>query len=157
MVFKGLIPSKSICSLNLQINKLSKLCFFWEKVCLWLDEKFVPGMMRMGLLKSSPNFQRLDMDIPVLLFLAIRWGQKKETFAKPVKAFVVAGGHEGSHTSSSVLMLLHGASSWTPVASLPGILYQARASVVGGNMRVTGGRPGPPGGNTEVRDRRVMS
>ena len=74
-----------------------------------------------------------------------------ETFAKPVKAFVVAGGHEGSHTSSSVLMLLHGASSWTPVASLPGILYQARASVVGGNMRVTGGRPGPPGGNTEVR------
>ena len=69
----------------------------------------------------------------------------------------MAGGHEGSHTSSSVLMLLHGASSWTPVASLPGILYQARASVVGGNMRVTGGRPGPPGGNTEVRDRRVMS
>ena len=69
----------------------------------------------------------------------------------------MAGGHEGSHTSSSVLMLLHGASSWTPVASLPGILYQARASVVGGNMRVTGGRPGPPGGNTEVRDRRDMS
>ena len=41
MVFKGLIPSKSICSLNLQINKLSKLCFFWEKVCLWLDEKLI--------------------------------------------------------------------------------------------------------------------
>ena len=38
--------------------------------------------MRMGLLKSSPNFQRLDMDIPVLLFLSIRWGQKKETSKK---------------------------------------------------------------------------
>ena len=82
MVFKGLIPSKSICSLNLQINKFSKLCIFWEKVCLWLYEKFVPGMMRMGLLKSSPNFQRLDMAIPVLLFLSIRWGQKKGTSKK---------------------------------------------------------------------------
>ena len=84
-------------------------------------------------------------------------GRKKVTSKKPVKAFLVAGGHEGSHTSSSVLMLLHGAPSWTPVASLPGILYQARASVVGGNMRVTGGRPGPPGGNTEVRNRRDIS
>ena len=82
MVFKGLIPSKSICSLNLQINKFSKLCIFWEKVCLWLYEKFVPGMMRMALLKSFPNFQRLDMDIPVLLFLSIRWGQKKEISKK---------------------------------------------------------------------------
>ena len=35
--------------------------------------------------------------------------------------------------------LLPGASSWTTLASLPRTVYQGRASLVGGNMRVVGG------------------
>ena len=38
MVFKRLIPSKSICILNLQISICSRLCIFWEKFCLRLSE-----------------------------------------------------------------------------------------------------------------------
>jgi len=55
------------------------------------------------------------------------------------KAFIVAGGHDGSNYRSSVLTLLPGASSWTPLASLPVRFYQPRASIVGGKIRVTGG------------------
>ena len=55
------------------------------------------------------------------------------------QAFIVAGGHDGSNVLSSVLTLLPGASSWTPLASLPRSLYGARASIVGGKMRLTGG------------------
>ena len=58
-----------------------------------------------------------------------------------LQAFVVAGGREdGSNYLSSVLTLLPGAPAWTPLASLPRALFYARASVVGGKMRVTGGR-----------------
>jgi len=54
------------------------------------------------------------------------------------KAFIVAAGQRGSYFSS-VLTLLPGAQAWTPLASLPRILTQAKASVVGGKIRVTGG------------------
>ena len=56
----------------------------------------------------------------------------------PVQEYIVAGGHDGSYTNS-VLSLLPGASSWTALASLPRTVYQGRASLVGGNMRVVGG------------------
>ena len=60
-----------------------------------------------------------------------------------MQAFVVAGGHDGSGSSlSSVLTLLPGATAWTPLASLPRALAYARASVVGGKLRVTGGYDG---------------
>ena len=55
------------------------------------------------------------------------------------QAFVVAGGRDGSRTSS-VLTLLPGATAWTPLASLPSGLAYARASIVAGRqMRVVGG------------------
>ena len=56
----------------------------------------------------------------------------------PVQEYIVAGGYIGSHTDS-VLSLLPGASSWTTLASLPHTVYQGRASLVGGNVRVAGG------------------
>ena len=60
-----------------------------------------------------------------------------------LQAFVVAGGlTDGDNHLSSVLTLLPGAPAWTPLASLPRKLWGARASVVGGNIRVTGGSDG---------------
>ena len=60
-----------------------------------------------------------------------------------LQAFVVAGGREdGFNYLSSVLTLLPGAPAWTPLASLPRALSGARASIVGGKMRVTGGSDG---------------
>ena len=57
-----------------------------------------------------------------------------------LQAFVVAGGlTDGSNRLSSVLTLLPGAPAWTPLASLPRGLSSARASIVGGKIRVTGG------------------
>jgi len=58
------------------------------------------------------------------------------------KAFIVAGGHDGSNQLSSVLTLLPGAQAWTPLASLPRSMDGARASIVGGKMRLTGGWDG---------------
>ena len=65
-----------------------------------------------------------------------------------VQAFVVAGGITSDYTSS-VVTLLHGATAWTPLASLPrtlwgaqGGLYRARASIVGGRIRINGGYDG---------------
>ena len=57
---------------------------------------------------------------------------------------MVAGGEaeDGSDYLSSVLTLLPGAAAWTPLASLPRALYDARASIVGGRLRVTGGYGG---------------
>ena len=51
--------------------------------------------MRMVLLKSSPNFQRQDMDIPALLFLSTRWGQKKETSKKTCEGICCGWGTRG--------------------------------------------------------------
>ena len=48
----------------------------------------------------------------------------------------------GGDYISSVLTLLPGAEEWTPLASLPRALLDARASIVGGRLRVTGGWDG---------------
>jgi len=64
-------------------------------------------------------------------------------------AFVVAGGITSVYTSS-VLTLLPGAENWTPLDSLPRLLYGARASIVGGRLRVTGGRKGGYSYRSEV-------
>ena len=63
----------------------------------------------------------------------------------PLQEYIVAGGYTGSYTDS-VLSLLPGASSWTTLASLPHTVYQGRASLVGGNMRLAGGN-----GRNQVR------
>ena len=62
---------------------------------------------------------RLDLDQPL----------------KHFQAFVVAGG-DGL---SSVVTLLPGALAWTPLASLPSGLSAARASIIKGKMRLSGG------------------
>ena len=65
-----------------------------------------------------------------------------------VQAFIVAGGYTSWFTSSvveetsSVVTLLHGATAWTPLASLPRVLWGARASIVGGRIRINGGYDG---------------
>ena len=59
------------------------------------------------------------------------------------QAFVVAGGRKDiSNILSSVLTLLPGAEAWTSLASLPRPLTAARASVVGGKIRLVGGYDG---------------
>merc|ERR1712037_404942 len=93
-------------------------------------------------------------------------------------ALVVAGGKARStNYLSSVLTLLPGATAWTPLASLPRTLGYAHASIVRGQMRLTGGwykgsyrsevleyQPGPPDqwltvGNLQVarQDHAVLS
>ena len=60
-----------------------------------------------------------------------------------LQAFVVAGGYDDGYNSlASVLTLLAGAPDWTPIASLPRALVGARASIVLGKIRVTGGYDG---------------
>ena len=52
----------------------------------------------------------------------------------------MAGGQiPGTGYTSSVLDLLPGAAQWTPLASLPRKLVYAKASIVGGRLRLTGG------------------
>ena len=58
-----------------------------------------------------------------------------------VQAYIVAGGYTSDFTSS-VVTLLHGATAWTPLASLPRTLSSARASIVGGRIRINGGYDG---------------
>ena len=56
------------------------------------------------------------------------------------QALVVVGGYGGSGYLSSVETRLPGAPAWTSLAaSLPGTLYGAQASIVGGRLRVNGG------------------
>ena len=69
---------------------------------------------------------RLDLDQPL----------------KPFQAFLVAGGIGDSGLLSSVVTLLPGAEDWTPLASLPRPVSSARASVVRGRIRLTGGWTG---------------
>ena len=59
-----------------------------------------------------------------------------------VQAFIVAGGYAPSGRTSSVVTLLRGASTWTTLASLPRALSRARASIVGGRIRINGGYDG---------------
>ena len=61
---------------------------------------------------------------------------------KPFQAFVVAGGWDGSNLLSSVVTLLPGATTWTLLASLPRPVIGARASLVRGRIRLTGGWTG---------------
>ena len=58
-----------------------------------------------------------------------------------LQALVVAGGGVRGFDSllSSVLTLLPEATAWVPLASLPYALWHAKASIVGGRMRLTGG------------------
>ena len=56
-----------------------------------------------------------------------------------MQALIVAGGEEGSGRLPSVLSLPPGAPAWTTLASLPRSLYGAKASIVGGRLRLTGG------------------
>ena len=53
---------------------------------------------------------------------------------------MVAGGETSGFYISSVLALLPGAADWTDLASLPRPLFAAQASIVGGRLRLTGGR-----------------
>ena len=52
------------------------------------------------------------------------------------QAYVVVGGMETHEPLDSVLTLLPGASSWTTLVALPTPLAGARASIVGGNLRL---------------------
>ena len=64
---------------------------------------------------------------------------------------MVAGGlGVGNSHLTSVLTLLPGATAWTPLASLPKAFYGAQASIVGGKMRVTGGRDDEDSSRSEV-------
>ena len=67
-----------------------------------------------------------------------------------MQAYLVAGGFDGSNYLSSVLTLLPGATAWTPLASLPRALSGARASIVGGRLRVNGGGDGGLSYRSEV-------
>ena len=56
------------------------------------------------------------------------------------EAFVVAvGAVKYGQWTPSVLALLPAATAWTPLASFPRRIDGARASVVGGMLRITGG------------------
>ena len=57
-----------------------------------------------------------------------------------MQAYLIAGGYVSGSVSASALTLLPGASSWTTISSLPRALYHAKASIVGGKIRVSGGR-----------------
>ena len=60
-----------------------------------------------------------------------------------MQAFVVAGGYKFTGIYySSVMTLLPGADAWTLLASLPKAMYGARASIVRGRLRLTGGFDG---------------
>ena len=74
---------------------------------------------------------------PCLCCSSFNWGKTKPIHI--LQAFVVAGGWDGSSRLSSVYTLLSGEPAWTRLANLPRTLSSARASVVGGKIRVTGG------------------
>ena len=57
-----------------------------------------------------------------------------------VQALVVAGGNNGSINFASVLTFFPGTDAWTALTSLPRSLYGARALIIAGRLRLTGGR-----------------
>ena len=61
----------------------------------------------------------------------------------------------GSYTSS-VLTLLPGAEDWTSIDSLPRPLRDARASIVGGRIRVTGGWDDAFSSRSEVMAHKIV-
>ena len=68
----------------------------------------------------------------------------------------MAGGFDGSNILTSVLTLLPGAEDWTDLASLPRPLGGARASIVGGRLRMTGGWDGDGFYISEVMAREIV-
>ena len=68
------------------------------------------------------------------------WGRIHPIHLLNLQALVVAGGwNDRFDDLSSVLTLIPGAWAWTPLASLPRLLYKAQASIVGGKLMVNGG------------------
>ena len=70
-------------------------------------------------------------------------GETSPTYLNP-QALLVAGGKNGhpddnSNFLSSVLTLLPQAETWAPLTPLPRVLYGAKASIVEGLLRVSGG------------------
>ena len=78
-----------------------------------------------------------------------------------LQAIVVAGGfastivatdRQSISLSRAVRILLPGATAWDSLASLPRVLYNAHASIVGGRFRLTGGADLQDSVRTEVSD-----
>ena len=68
-----------------------------------------------------------------------------------MQALVVAGGNNGSINFASVLNFLPGTDTWTALTSLPRSLYGARALIIAGRLRLTGGRDDGGAYRSEVR------
>ena len=80
-----------------------------------------------------------------------------------LQAIVVAGGfatttiastadRQSITLSKAVRILLPGATAWDSLASLPRVLYNAHASIVGGRFRMTGGADLQDSVRSEVSD-----
>lgn len=66
-----------------------------------------------------------------------------KTILSHFQAFIIAGGYApGIGYSSSVVILLSNAPAWTFLTSLSRPLHGARASIVAGKMRLSGGYDG---------------
>ena len=80
--------------------------------------------------------------MPVFLSLPLGSDPKDQNLNQiyQIQALVVAGGNNGSANLASMLTLLPGAGAWTTLAALPRSLYGAGALLVGGRLRLTGGR-----------------
>ena len=74
-----------------------------------------------------------------------------------VQALVVAGGNNGSANLASILTLYPGAESWTSLAPLPRALYGAKGLIVGGRLRLTGGRDDGGSYRSEVKTFKLTS
>ena len=72
--------------------------------------------------------------------------------SKDLQALVVAGGNNGWVNLASMLSLLPGSEFWLALTPLPRALYGARALIVGGRLRLTGGRDDGGAFRSEVRD-----
>ena len=63
----------------------------------------------------------------------------------------MAGGNNGSINFASVLTFFPGTEAWISLTSLPRSLYGARALIIGGRLRLTGGRDDGGAYRSEVR------
>ena len=53
----------------------------WKTRFPWSSKPYLPGTMSPALWRSSPNCLRIDMAMPVLLFLPLGWDQPNPPFA----------------------------------------------------------------------------
>ena len=83
------------------------------------------------------------------------WGEISPIHPLIVQALLVVAGGGVSGLTSSVLTLLPGAEDWTSLASLPRPLVYAQASILGGRLRMTGGRDGDSY-RSEVMDHEIV-